>query len=184
MFVHRDWPASENGAMPLALNFGIRSRMSPFVVEQHDRLHGLDRHRVDLAVDRGRAERRRQDLLLDRVVLAEPVGQVDHLAGVDVRLETATAPAPDHRRGLAGADRRLDLLLVGVVLEERRSDLGVGVRLVEAVDRRLADRLAGLTGQRPVAGPALRAAAAGTALVGRARAATCREGRSTGGPRG
>src|SRR5215470_1481907 len=30
MFVHRDWPASENGAIPLALNFGIRSRMSPY----------------------------------------------------------------------------------------------------------------------------------------------------------
>ena len=30
MFVHRDWPASENGAIPLALNLGIRSRMSPY----------------------------------------------------------------------------------------------------------------------------------------------------------
>ena len=29
MFVHRDWPPSENGAMPFALNFGTRSMMSP-----------------------------------------------------------------------------------------------------------------------------------------------------------
>ena len=29
MLVQRDWPPSENGAMPLALNFGTRSMMSP-----------------------------------------------------------------------------------------------------------------------------------------------------------
>ena len=29
MLVQRDWPPSENGAMPLSLNFGTRSRMSP-----------------------------------------------------------------------------------------------------------------------------------------------------------
>src|SRR3954464_7193753 len=29
MLVHSDWPASENGAIFLALNFGTRSMMSP-----------------------------------------------------------------------------------------------------------------------------------------------------------
>ena len=29
MFVHRDWPPRENGAMPLALNFGTSAMMSP-----------------------------------------------------------------------------------------------------------------------------------------------------------
>ena len=29
MFVQRDWPPSENGAMPAALNFGTRAMMSP-----------------------------------------------------------------------------------------------------------------------------------------------------------
>jgi hypothetical protein len=29
MLVQRDWPPSENGAMPLSLNFGTRSMMSP-----------------------------------------------------------------------------------------------------------------------------------------------------------
>ena len=28
MFVHRDWPPSENGAMPASLNFGTRAMRS------------------------------------------------------------------------------------------------------------------------------------------------------------
>ena len=96
MFVHRDCPPSENGAMPLALNLGTRSMMSPqvcgglhadlvedlLVVVEDDRLHGLGRHRVDLAVDRRGAESGREQPVLDRRVLVEPRGEVLDLAGL------------------------------------------------------------------------------------------------------
>src|SRR5205823_6367683 len=142
--------------------------------EHDDRLDLLCRHRIDLAVDRGRTERGREEAGLDRGVLREPRGEVFDLAGLDVALEPAAAPAPDDRRTLPGADRRLDLRLVRVVLELGERDLRVGVGLVEALDRVLADALLRLAGQEPVrrrtgTGAAASAARAGGAAGGQGR---------------
>ncbi len=130
------------------------------VVVQDDGGHRLDRHRVDLVLHRGRAEGRGEDLVLELGVLGEEGREVLDLAGVDVALQTTAAPAPDERRTLAGADRRLDLLLVGVVLERRVLDLPVGVGVVEALDLVLADALLRLPGQEPVGGAATTTAVA------------------------
>ena len=164
--------------MPLALlNFGTRAMMSPhdcggcgadlvehlLVPEQHDRRHGLDRHRVELAVDRRRPERGREDAVsLISGFCAKKAGHVVDLARVDVALQAAAAPAPDQGRALAGADGGLDLLLVGVVGEQRLVDRRLRVRLVEPRDRVLADVLLRLAGQRPVRRDALAASAAAT----------------------
>ena len=51
----------------------------------------------------------------------------------DVALQPAAAPAPDDRRGLAGADRGLDLRLVGVVLELGVGDLALATRALNAL---------------------------------------------------
>ncbi len=172
MLVHRDCPPSENGATPLALIFGTISRMSPpglrrldadlvehlLVVVQDDRLHRFGRHRVDLAVDRGGAERRREQLVLDVGVRGEPAGEVVDLVGLHVAAQPAAAPAPDDGRCLAGADRRFDLGLVRVVLELGIGDLAGLAGLVERFDRVLPDRLLGRSGQEPVGRTALAAA--------------------------
>ena len=191
MLVHRDWPPRENGAMPCVVELrdqrhdvvprggGLRADLleDGLVVVEHDGLHRLARHRVDLAVDGGRAEGGREELVLDVGVLVEPRGEVLDLAGVDVGLEPATAPAPDDRGGLAGADGRLDLRLVGVVLERRLGDLGARVGGVEAVDGTLADALTGLAGEVPVGGAgACRACAARGGAAARSGAAARGEG--------
>src|SRR5205814_7933731 len=124
------------------------------VVEQHDRLYLLGRHRVDLAAHRRRAEGGREQAVLDRGVLPEPRGEVLDLVRLDVALEPAAAPAPDDRRSLPGADGGLDLRLVRVVLELRVRDLRVGVRLVEPLDRVLPDALLRRAGEEPVGGGA------------------------------
>ena len=154
MLVHRDCPASENGAISLALNLGTRSMMSP-----HDcggstptwsKIFLFQYRTIGVTVSIGTAYSLPstvaapnvdgEALVLQVRVLLEPAGQVDHLVGIDVALQATAAPAPDHRRALAGADRGLHLLLVGVVGEERDVDLGLRVGLVEARDRVLADR--------------------------------------------
>jgi hypothetical protein len=155
------------------------------VVEEHDGLDRLGRHRVDLAVDRRGPEGRGEQAVLDRAVLGEPRGEVLDLIGLDVAAQAAAAPAPDDGGRLAGADGRLDLRLVGVVLEGRRLDLGLGVRLVEPVDGTLADLLTGRAGEEPVGGAAAAStaatAAAGVAGTGGAAAG---ERQAGGGARG
>ena len=148
---------------------------------EHDGLDRLGRHGVDLAVDRRGPERGREQPVLDRGVLAEPRGEVLDLAGLDVAAQTAAAPAPDDRGRLAGPDGRLDLRLVGVVLEGRRLDLGLGVGLVEPVNGSLADLLAGRAGEEPVGGRAGGGAAAASAAAfvagaGAAAAGECQPG--------
>src|SRR5262249_42312542 len=112
----------------------------------------------DLVVDRGGAERGREELVLHVGVLGEPAGEVHDLVGLHVAAQTAAAPAPDDRRCLAGADRGLDLRLVGVVLELGVGDLAGLADLVERLDRILADGLLRRSAQEPVGRGALAAA--------------------------
>src|SRR5699024_9639769 len=102
-------------------------------------------------------------------VLLEPRGDVQDLRFLGVGAQTAASPSVDDRRRLAGTDRGADLLLVGVVLEERDLDL-TGITLVEGVHGIAVDRLVGLSGQGPVGG-AVAASAAGTAGSGGAAGA-------------
>ncbi len=188
-----DWPPRENGATPCLVEdvdqvhdvipggggLGTGLIEQRLVVVHDDRLGVLDGNRIDLAVYRRGLPHRRDELVLEVRILAEPAREVLHLAGVRVRLQDAAAPAEDDRRCLSGSYRGTDLLLVGVVLEERHLDRSLA-ELVERIHRVLPNTLIGLAGQRPH-GAGASSAAGGCTAAGGGSAGLSRAGCATGG---